>query len=60
MKLKHTTKKEANRSFDTSATGYPSEQYRKQQNQVRNSPDKSPTNITKPKPRRKRVVKTHV
>ncbi len=59
MKLRHTLKKSANRSFDTSGTGYPSELYRKQENKLRFSPDKKGNaKFTKSKPRRKRLVRT--
>lgn len=58
MKLKHTTKKSANRSFDTRATGYASEAYRKHFNKHHFSPDKGDSRFTKPKRVRQKIERT--
>jgi hypothetical protein len=49
MKLKHTKAKKANRSFDTSATGFMNEAYRKHINKVRMTREPDPGKFTKPK-----------
>lgn len=55
MKRVHTTKKSANRSFDTRATGFPSELYRKYAMQ---STPKTDKRFTKPKKDRKKKERT--
>lgn len=54
MKLKHTQKKSANIGFDTSATGFQSESYRKQSNKIRFTKEPAKSKFTKPKTKNKK------